>query len=1147
MNKFTRSHPPKFRHGFNRFSRWLCLSLCGLGLAIRLPAQTWTNTDLTASQRADALMAAMTQAEKIAMVCGAGGPYIGNIPGNQRLNIPALGFQDGPGGAGDWNTGVTAFPAPICIAASWDAALMRQYGTYIGMEERGKGGQGLLGPTMNMARAYQNGRNFESYGEDPYLASVMAAAHVQGIQSQGVIATAKHFVCNDQETDRWLVSADADERTRQEIYYQPFIACVQSGLGAIMASYNRVNGRSACESEALNATVKKLWGYDGFIMSDWDAYFSTVGAANNGLDMDMYNNAFSSVPLAAAIEAGDVPVADLDGMVHSILTTMFRLGDFDHPSPGKMSAKVTSAAHAEFDRDAAAAGTVLLQNHGGLLPLNPLSVHSIAVIGSAASTKPISTGLGSGSVPLPYDTTPLAGIVDRAGPGMTVNYSQGDGNIPAAVSLAQTSDIVILCVGERTGESRDRTSLSLPGDQDALINAVAAVNTNTIVVVYCSSATLLPWSNQVAAALVAWYPGQENGHALARVLFGDVNPSGKLPVTFPAAADEVPANTPAQFPGVKGHVVYSEGLDIGYRWFDANHVTPRFPFGHGLSYTTFEYSNLTVSAVSPSGQVQIGLDVSNTGSRAGAEVPQLYLGFPSAAGEPPKLLKGFTKITLAPGQTEHVVYNLDWLDLANWDATARGWLVTPGTFQVLVGASSRDLRLNGSFTVAAVPSSDLANAAMHRAASASSETGSAPTAVDGDSTTAWNSAASEPQWFMVDFGLMKDLSRIRLQWNTNYASAYTIQLSPDASTWTTIYTNTNGQGGLEDLLVNGRGRYVRVVGTQAAIPGAGYGLQEFGAYAQSQTPFGGTAPVLPARIEAENYDNGGEGVAYHKNTVGTPGGVYRTNEDVGLEPTTDSGGGYIVAWINTGDWLEYTVNPPDPSAIYRISVRVASKPGGGQLRLRLDGTVLGTVTIPQTGGWENWQTLTLPEVPIAGGTGSRALRLEVLGGGFNLNWIQLDRVQTCGTLNLALNQPATASSVEASNLPANAFDGDPRSTWTSRKSDPQWLMVDLGSVQNLARIRLDWQSGDWKDSGYGHAAYSREFNVQFSKDGEIWTDVYGTTNGLGGINDLAVSGVARYVRLNSTRRVNTNGTALYEFEVYPALAPSASEQRNREK
>ena len=1147
MNKSTLSHPPKFRHGLNRFSRWLGLGLCGLGLAIRLPAQTWTNTDLTAAQRADALVAAMTQAEKIAMVCGAGGPYIGNIPGNKRLGIPALGFQDGPGGAGDWNTEVTAFPAPICLAASWDAALMRQYGTLIGMEERGKGGQGLLGPTMNMARAYQNGRNFESYGEDPYLASVMGAAHVQGIQSQGVIATAKHFVCNDQETDRWLVSADADERTRQEIYYQPFMACVQSGLGAIMAAYNRVNGRSACESEALNATVKKLWGYDGFIMSDWDAYFSTVGAANNGLDMDMYNGAFSSVPLAAAIAAGDVPVADLNGMVHSILTTMFRLGDFDHPSTGKISDKVTSAAHAEFDRDAAAAGTVLLQNRGGLLPLNPLTVHSIAVIGSAASTKPISNGLGSGSVPLPYDTTPLAGIVDRAGPGMTVNYSQGDGNIPAAVSLAQTSDIVILCVGERTGESRDRDSLSLPGDQDALINAVAAVNTNTIVVIYCSSATLLPWSDQVAAALVAWYPGQENGHALARVMFGDVNPSGKLPVTFPAAADEVPANTPAQFPGEKGHVAYVEGLDIGYRWFDANHVTPRFPFGHGLSYTTFGYSNLTVSAVSPSGQVQIGLDVSNTGSHSGAEVPQLYLGFPSAAGEPPKLLKGFSKVTLAAGETRHVTFNLDWLNLANWDASARGWLVTPGTFQVMVGASSRDLRLQGSFTVAAVPSSDLANAAMHRAASASSGSSSAPAAVDGDSTTAWSTATSDQQWFMVDLGLMKDLSRVRLLWNTNYASAYTIQLSTDASTWTTIYANTNGQGGLEDLLVNGRGRYVRMVGTQAAIPDAGYGLEEFGAYAQSQAPFGGTVPMLPARIEAENYDNGGEGVAYHKNTVGNPGGVYRTNEDVGLEPTTDNGGGYIVAWIKTGDWLEYTVNPPDPSAIYRISVRVASKPGGGQLRLRLDGTVLGTVTIPQTGGWENWQTLTLPEVPIAGGTGSRALRLEVLGGGFNLNWIQVDRVQTCGTLNLALNQPATASSVGSSNLPANAFDGDPRSCWTSRKNDPQWLMVDLGSVQNLARIRLDWQSGDWKDSGYGHATYSREFNVQFSNDGDTWTEVYGTTNGLGGINDLAVSGAARYVRLNSTRRVNTNGTALYEFEVYPALGAAAGDQLNREK
>jgi beta-glucosidase len=1135
-----------FRHLTNHIVHWFCLVACGLGFTNRLAAQTWTNANFTASQRADALLAAMTQAEKMAMVSGAGGAYIGNIPGNKRLGIPALGFQDGPGGAGDWNTGVTAFPAPICIAASWDEALMRQYGTYIGEEERGKGGQVLLGPTMNMARAYQNGRNFESYGEDPYLSFVMAAAHVQGIQSQGVIATAKHFVCNDEETDRWLVSADADERTRQEIYYPPFRAAVDAGVGAIMASYNRVNGRSACESEALNATVKKLWGYDGFIMSDWDAYFSTVGAAYNGLDMDMYNNAFGSDPLAAAIHAGNVPEADLDGMVQRILTTMFQLGDFDHPTTGKLSATVTSLAHAQFDRDAAAAGTVLLQNKNSLLPLNTRAIKSIAVIGAVAGTKPISTGLGSGSVPLPYDTTPLAGISQRAGADITVNYSVGDGNIPAAVALARTSDIVVVCVGERTGESRDRTSLSLPGDQDTLVSAVAAVNSNTIVVVYCSSATLLPWSANVAAALVAWYPGQENGHALAKILFGDANPSGKLPVTFPGTASEVPANTLAQFPGVNGHAVYSEALEIGYRWYDANNVTPRFPFGHGLSYTTFGYSNLTVNTVSPSGQVHIGFDLTNTGTRTGAEVAQLYLGFPAAANEPPKLLKGFKKVFLQPGQTQHTIFNLDWQDLANWDATARGWLVTPGTFQVFVGASSRDLRLTNAFTVTSVPSSDLANAALHQAVTASSTLNAdcpAAAAVDGNPASAWNSLPGKRQWFAVDLGMMKDLSRVRLQWGTNFAIRYALEISPDAKHWQTIFQTKHGAGGVEDLLVSGRARYVRMQATRSSSPAAGYALNEFEVYSPPQKPFGGSVPVLPARIEAENFDTGGENVAYHKSTVGNPGGVYRTNDDVGIEPATDTDGGYLVAWINTGDWLEYTVNVPDPSAIYRVSVRVASPDGEGKLRVRLDGAVLGTVTVPKTGGWQNWQTIALPNVPIVGGIGSRALRLEVLEGGFNLNWIQLDRVQVCSTNNIALNQPATASSVTASNTAAKAFDGDPRSLWSSQPGNPQWLSVDLGSAQDIARVRLDWESGDWKDSGYGHAAYSRSYSLQFSTDGNTWTNAYDTTNGMGGINDLAVSGRARFVRMNSTRPVNAKGVALYEFEIYGPAASDRSESK----
>ena len=1126
--------PELLRHSSPLVASLLVLVLCGGGLSTRLPAQAWTNQALPTAQRVDALLAEMTQAEKITMISGAGVPYIGNIPGNKRLGIPALGFQDGPGGAGDWNTDVTAFPAPIAVAASWDAALMRQYGTYIGNEERGKGGQGLLGPTMNMARAYENGRNFESYGEDPFLAGVMASAGVQGIQSQGVFATIKHFVCNDQETDRWLGNVEADERTRQEIYYAPFRAAVGAGTGAMMSAYNRVNGRFAGESPALNATVKKLWGYDGFIMSDWDAYFSTVAAANNGLDMDMYNGGFTSEPLGTALAKGLVPPSDLDGMVRRILTTMFRLGDFDHPATGNIDAPVTTPAHQQFAREAAAAGTVLLQNKGSLLPLRAGSIKSIAVIGSAGSEKPISTGLGSGSVPLPYDISPMAGITRRAGAGITVRYSQGEDNIPAAVALARVSDLAVVCVGERTGEGTDRKSLALPGKQDELIRAISAVNPHTVVVVYCSSATLMPWSAEVPAILVPWYPGQENGNALADVLFGDAEPTGRLPVTIPAAAGEVPAKTPAQFPGINGHVTYAEGLEIGYRWYDANQVAPRFPFGHGLSYTTFAYRNLTVGAVSPSGQVRIGFDLVNTGTLPGTEVAQLYLGFPAKAGEPPKLLKGFHKLLLQPGEVRHVTFALDWQDLANWDPTARGWVVTPGTFNVSVGASARDVRLTAAFPVTAVPASDIANAALHRAVTVSSGTGSTPM-VDGNPVTGWSSAAGGRQWATVDLGLVKDLSRVRLQWGADYAMRYALETSADAQQWQTVYETTQGAGGLDDILVSGRARYVRLTATQPAVAGAGYTLDEFEVYAQPQRPFGGVVPVLPGRIEAENYDLGGEGVAYGKATVGNPGGVYRTDEDVGLEQADDAGGGHRVAWINPGDWLEYTVNVPDDSAIYHVSLRVASPTGGGQLRVRLDGIVLGTVTVPRTGGWVNWQTIALPDVPITGGTGSRALRLEVLAGGFNLNWIQLDRVRQCGANNLALNRPALASSVDSTNAAAAAFDGDPRSSWTSQKDAAQWLSVDLGSVQEIARIRLDWQSGDWKDSGYGHAAFSRSYQLRFSTDGNSWTEVYSTTEGFGGVNDLAVSGRARYVRLDSSVPANDRGVALYEFEVYPAM------------
>jgi len=1109
--------------------------ICLVGICCELPgglrAQSWTNTTLSASQRAALLLGAMSFSEKVAMVNGTGGSYAGNIPANASPAIPALNLQDGPAGIGDGVTGVTAFPAPIALAASWDISLARQYGVMLGSEARGKGVEVLLAPMMNMARAYEDGRNFEGYGESPELSGAMAAAEINGIQSQGVIATAKHFVCYEEETDRMYMTADANERTRQEIYYLPFLDSVRAGAGAVMASYNRINSRYACESEALNGTLKKQWGFNGLVMSDWAASFSTVAGMNNGLDMDMYNgNAYTSSDITTANQLGNVPTSELDGMVLRILTAMFQFGVFDNPPTGNLSSSVTNATHQQFALNAAEEAMVLLENNGGVLPLSS-SVHSIAVIGSVSSVSPISMGGGSASVNLPYNITPLMGITSRAGSGVTINYAQGDGaNVAYAVQQASNSDVAIVCVGQQTSEGSDRSSLSLPDGQDALVEAVAVANPHTIVVMYESSATLLPWANQVAAVLMAWYPGQENGNALAHVLFGDVNPSGKLPVSIPPSASQVPTSTPAQWPGVNGHTIYSEGLQIGYRWYDANNVAPLFPFGFGLSYTTFGYSNLEVSAInSPSGQVQIGLDLKNTGTLTGAEVPQLYLGFPAAAGEPPKLLKGFQKITLSPGQTQHVTFNLTWEDLANWDATARGWIVTPGVFQVMVGASSRDIRLTGSFTVNSIPSSDRANAALHQPVTVSSAlttNTTGPAAADGDPTTAWTSQASDPQWIAVDLGVIKDLSRVRLVWNTNYASSYEIQSSPDDTNWTDLYSTSTGGGGVEDILVSGRTRYVRLYCTQRAGAG-GYSLSEFDVFSQPQRPYGGVVPTLPGRIEAENYDTGGEDVAYYSTTVGNPGGTYRS-DDIGIEPTSDTGGGYDVGWLNSGEWLEYTVNPPDPSAIYRISVRVAAPSAGGQLRVRLNGTVLGTISIPNTGGYQSWQTVTLPDVPIEGGIGSQALRLEVLNNGFNINWVELDRVQICGTNDLALNQPSSASSLQSgSTYPVSAaFDENPTTRWSSAYSDPQWIEVDLGSVQNIARVWLNWEN-----------AFAQDYSLQLSSDGSNWTTVYSTTNGPGSINDLATLGSGRYVRMYGTQRGTSYGYSLWEFEVFPALAP----------
>jgi beta-glucosidase len=554
---------------------------------------------------------------------------------------------------------------------------------------------------------------------------------------------------------------------------------VRAGLGSMMGAYNRLNGPWSCDTAALGAIVKVGWGFDGFIECDWGANFDGIAAPRNGLDLEMPFEIRFGSQLSAAVQAGTVASSQLDEMVKRILTPMFRFGVFDNPTTGTLTNVVTSTSDAQFAYDTAVAGMVLLTNKNSLLPLNPASVHSIAVIGTVAGTAPIWVGTGSAQVYLPYYDVPFTAISNRAWPSITCTYSAGDsgsmGTMNDAVKNAQNSDVAIVCVGQQTGEGTDRTNLSLPSNQDDLVTAVAAANPRTIVVLYEGAGTLMPWLDQIGAAVVAWYPGQENGRPLAALLFGDTNFSGKLPVTFPMTSNQVPANTPWQFPGTNLTVLYSERLLMGYRWYDASNVVPRFPFGHGLSYTTFGYSNLTVSAVSPAGQVTIGCDVWNSGARTGAEVLQLYLGFPTNCGEPPRQLRGFTRLQLSPGQAGHATFRLFWEDLAAWDVETHRWKVPLGAFQVYVGASSRDIRLTGSFNVASqIPVNGLRNVALFAPAATSSALTNSPgpAAADGDTATTWVSLAGVPQSLTLDLGATVNVTRVRLKWDTNFASSY---------------------------------------------------------------------------------------------------------------------------------------------------------------------------------------------------------------------------------------------------------------------------------------------------------------------------------------------------------------------------------------
>ncbi|UOB54780.1 glycoside hydrolase family 3 C-terminal domain-containing protein [Burkholderia pyrrocinia] len=700
--------------------------------------------DAAADQRAASLVAQLTADEKLQLVHGTGlpaldlgGPFPADalngasyIPGVPRLGIPGVSSADSAGGVNVKNARVTALPAPVALAATWDPALAGTYGTRIALELRALGFAEGLGGGVNLAREPRNGRTFEYMGEDPVLAGTLSAARTNATQAQKVIATIKHFAFNDQETNRMTIDSVVDERTMREAELLAFEIGVKDGQpGNVMCSYNKLNGVYACENPYLLTTVlKNEWGFKGVVQSDWGATHSTVAAVQAGLDEEQPgaaddNNAplgsFFNTKLRAALQAGSVSVARLNDMVQRKLRTLIRIGVMD--APPKPGGAIDEAAGNADALAIARQSAVLLKNAaapGDAQPVLPLAagvLKSVVVIGGHADAGVLSGG-GSGAVPAidgnavttcqqPADTlfggcatwyksAPLAAIRAKA-PNASVSYLDGtDAN--AAASAAAQADVAIVFATQWQTEGLDLASLSLPDakadpynqqyDQNALIAAVAAKAKRTIVVLENGSPVLMPWLANVHGVLDAWYPGVQGGQAIADLLFGDANPSGRLPLTFPKQEADLPQ--PTIDPSGR-QSVYAEGLAYGYRWFDAKAIEPLFPFGYGLSYTTYALAGMTAQA-DASGNVTVGVTVTNTGARAGTQTVQIYAALPASLGEPPKRLVGWTKVALQPGESRALSIAVPSQRFATWDVNTHAWRVSAGSYTLTAAASSRD-------------------------------------------------------------------------------------------------------------------------------------------------------------------------------------------------------------------------------------------------------------------------------------------------------------------------------------------------------------------------------------------------------------------------------------------------------------------------
>ena len=686
-------------------------------------------------KRIDSILPAMSLEEKVAMLCGNG---LFSSAGIDRLGIPELHYTDGPFGvreeisrkswnaAGWTNDSATFFPTGSALAASWNPELAYAFGTGIGEEAKTRGKDILLAPAVNITRSPLNGRTFEYMSEDPLLNARLAVNYIRGVQDHGVAACVKHFAANNQETNRGTVNVIMDERALREIYLPAFRAAVEEAqVYSVMAAYNRFRGSYCSENDyLLNNVLRKEWKFKGMVISDWGGTHSTVQAAINGLDVEMGSSKyFTDGLLLDAVKKGEVPISVIDEKVRRILRVKLFTLKTAVPSANTI---VSTAAHEKTAYDIASQTIVLLRNSKKLLPLETGGMKKIAIIGDNAIHRHASGGFGAG-VKARKEVTPLAGLKDRLGDKLTLEFVQGYkpkftfrkgrgfGRVPVnkpdstllveAVNAAKAADAVILFAGTNhdvESEATDRTDLSLPFGQDELIREVCAANPKTVVVIVAGAPLDLHVADVSASAILwSWFNGSEGGHALADVILGKVNPSGKLPFTFPASLDQSPAHALGTFPG-DSTAEYKEGILVGYRWFDTKNLSPEYCFGYGLSYTDFAYEGLKTDKETyrEGEKIRVSLRVKNTGNRDGLETVQLYIGeLNPKVLKAAKELKAFKKVMVPAGKETEVIMEIAASELSYYDEGIHGWKLSPGNYKIMAGSSSRDIRASSEISI----------------------------------------------------------------------------------------------------------------------------------------------------------------------------------------------------------------------------------------------------------------------------------------------------------------------------------------------------------------------------------------------------------------------------------------------------------------